>query len=440
MDEIIEQLASQLAVRADDSLSFSVTEPENPPQLRELARLINQYGIDVSKYISRESQRQEQRAGELMQAYNALQSQTEEMGKELTMARGIQEKLLPQGAELPDREEIRAAGYYAAMSKVGGDLYDIIRVGRNAYGVLIADVSGHGIPAALVTALVKISFRSKLHWGVQVHEVCAQVNAELYPILNDLDYFVTAFFGVIDLEKGTFSYTNCGHHEAILMRESADDLITLDSRGKFLGVFEDAVYESKSMELESGDILLLYTDGILEARNLLDEEYGLERLFDFLMQNGMDDPEPLVKGIVRNFDNFCMGAAARDDQSIFAVRIYGTTDESGNEVPLPEQAAVEIETLAADSKGSDPVALLIKGLAAAVECKDWDLTVSTIRSLAMIGKARQADYLMLGIVYYRAGKFAKAREAVVRGLDCKLEASASIQDRLEKLQRRIDAA
>ena len=165
-----------------------------------------------------------------MQAYNALLAQTDETNKELAMAKCIQQRLLPLAEELPQRPEIACAGYYASMSNVGGDLYDIIRIGRNAYGVLIADVSGHGIPAALITALVKISFRSKIRWGVSTAEVCRQVNEELYPLLSDLDYFVTAYFLIIDLEQGRMEYTNCGHHPALLLRVSEDAPLALDTK------------------------------------------------------------------------------------------------------------------------------------------------------------------------------------------------------------------
>ena len=141
------------------------------------------------------------RTKELTQAYNIMQEQNEEMRKELEMARRIQERLLPGQQDMPDRPELACAGFYAAMSNVGGDLYDIIRVGRNSYAILIADVSGHGVPAALITALVKIAFRSRTHWGVRPDETCRLVNEELLPILGDLDYFVTAWFGIIDRLK-----------------------------------------------------------------------------------------------------------------------------------------------------------------------------------------------------------------------------------------------
>jgi len=316
--DAIEQLGEELASRDDADLTFRVSVPHDPPAIRILAELINNIGENVEKHLENGEIDMLRRTKELTQAYNAMQEQHEEMRKELEMACRIQERLLPGEQDMPDRPELACAGYYAAMSNVGGDLYDIMRVGKNSYAVLIADVSGHGVPAALITALVKIAFRSRTRWGIGPDEICRQVNAELLPILGDLDYFVTAWFGIINLENGHLSYVNAGHNPSLLLR-SDGTILSLDSGGRFLGQFDDGKFQVAEQALHEDDMLLLYTDGIVESRNLVDEEYGFERLQNCLLNSSFSDSASLVEVIHRNLDAFRMGAAQRDDISMLAV-------------------------------------------------------------------------------------------------------------------------
>lgn len=322
--------------RAGDFDTVLVPDPALP-ELADLTRHINGLMAELKSHQKAEDLAQSMRAEQLAQAYNALQSRNDEMTRDLETARRIQLRLVPQGDQLPERPEIDTFGYYASMENVGGDLYDIMRIGRNAYGILMADVSGHGLPSALITALVKVAFRTKVRWGVSVVEVAEDVNQELYPILSDLDYYVTAFFGILNLEDGSFRYTNCGHHPGLLLQAGTASPREMDSRGRFLGAFDELAATEGSTVLAPGDSFFLFTDGIIESRNFLDEEFGQQRLLACLEEAharredlaGPGRSRRLVETVRKDLTNFTMGAPARDDISMFAFQVLARSSPPG---------------------------------------------------------------------------------------------------------------
>ena len=258
---------------------------------------------------------------ELARAYEELQRRNDEYRRELIVARRVQETFIPSAHDFPKRNELNFAGYYQAMADIGGDLYDVIRIGRNAYGFLIADVSGHGVPAALITALVKVAFRSQLVWGASPDLTCKNVNHELYEIIGEGERYVTAFLAILNLETGLLEYTNAGHHPGILLRNG--NLQELNSEGHFLGIFPEPPYSKNMLKLEAGDSLVLYTDGIIEAKSYLDEEYGHNRFHEALQRNSSEEPQALIDAVMSDLDSFTMGAPAHDDRAMLVIRFNG---------------------------------------------------------------------------------------------------------------------
>lgn len=258
---------------------------------------------------------------ELARAYEELQRRNDDYRRELIVARRVQETFIPGAKDFPKRSELDFAGFYQAMADIGGDLYDVIRIGRNAYGFLIADVSGHGVPAALITALVKVAFRSQLVWGASPDLTCKNVNTELYEIIGEGERYVTAFLAIVNLETSLLEFTNAGHHPGILIRNG--ELIELNSEGRFLGIFPDPEYSKNSINLEAGDILVFYTDGIIEAKSYLDEEYGHDRFHEALINNNTANPDELITAVMSDLDSFTMGAPAHDDRAMLVIRFNG---------------------------------------------------------------------------------------------------------------------
>lgn len=321
--EALDTLGDQLAGRRAGDLAFRVGVPEDLPSVGLLAELINQISVDWEDHNRREEARTLKRSLELSSAYEALQAKSDEVLRDIEAARRVQLQLLPDAAELAQRDHIEFAGVYLSKDRVGGDLYDFVRIGQNSWGFLVADVSGHGVPSALLTMFLKAAFRTRVRWGVATDQVCREVNAVLNPVVRDLGLFVTVFFGIVDLETSVLRYTNCGH-PPVLLRRAGGRVIQLEERGMILGPFEDVELAEDRIALEPGDLVVSVTDGVLEARNFRDELYGVDR-----MAQGLDRAAiaPSVEGALgalrRDLDAFTLGTHPDDDVTLAAFRFHG---------------------------------------------------------------------------------------------------------------------
>jgi len=202
-------------------------------------------------------------------------AQEQELGniqKELEIARGIQVSILP--SQFPTSDCFNVAARYLPMTSVAGDFYDFILADDKRAGILIADVSGHGVPAALIASMVKLAAAAQLVNATSPSELLKGMNATL--LGNTQRQFVTAAYVYLDAEKGELQYSAAAHPPMLLLRN--DEVIRVAENGLMLAAFSFATYTSISLSLVSGDRLLLYTDGVLEAVNALDEEFGEERL------------------------------------------------------------------------------------------------------------------------------------------------------------------
>jgi phosphoserine phosphatase RsbU/P len=318
--ELIQGLIDALAAADPQSgvAPLPMAHAEDPLVL-SLAAAILRMEQSHAAQLARLEDRFNDRGKELIRAYNAVQEKSESISAQLQSARSIQKRFIPQQADFPSRPELRVAGYYQSMDKVGGDLYDILRCGKNAYGLLIADVSGHGVPASLITALIKVAFQSSSGYFVSPSDTCAQVNSRLLSILQDLCFFVTAFYAVLNLETGSLSYVNAGHNPAILFRPGTQGYELLEPSGPILGVDESAQFETKTITLEPGSRLTLYTDGIVEARDPLGHEFGVESLARSLARSRVLPVGEAVDHAVADLGSFCMSAPLEDDRSVLCL-------------------------------------------------------------------------------------------------------------------------
>ena len=281
-------------------------------QYNNMLDIIESYTKDLEKKV-------DERTRDLAEANSVLKKQKDEIDRNLQIAQKIQLNLIPNERTYPVRSELKFNGLYKAMDAVGGDIFDVIRCGRNSYGILMADVSGHGIPAALVTAMAKVSFNTHAqHYGILTSEVCSKVNKDIIRLLgNEFTHYLTAFFGIIDLEKKTFSWTNCGHHPALLIRR--DTVLSLGTPSPFIGYLENAVFNDESIELEKADRIVLYTDGIVEAKNDAGELYDTPRLISLCRTNYNETSQVLLQKILDDLKNFCGDMKADDDRAVLIV-------------------------------------------------------------------------------------------------------------------------
>jgi serine phosphatase RsbU (regulator of sigma subunit) len=199
--------------------------------------------------------------------------------QELEIARNIQAQLLPETASVPG---LVIASRYIPASSVAGDFYDFL-VKDGALGVLIADVSGHGVPAALSASMVKVAVRSQLERASDPAAVLRGMNAILCGNLQG--QFVSAGYLFLNPDRNVMRYAGAGHPPVLIWRSRQRLVESLEENGLLLGILPNAGYTEKMAPLERGDRCVLYTDGLLEATCPDGEEFGSERLQGFVAEN-----------------------------------------------------------------------------------------------------------------------------------------------------------
>ena len=226
---------------------------------------------------------------------------------ELEIAQKIQQSALP--IEFPMHETVEVYALMTAAKMVGGDFYDFFFIDDNHFAVIIADVSGKGIPAALYMMNAKALIRSTAQTGVSVADVFYKVNNELCK--GGANMFVTAFMAVLDIKTGELSYVNAGHNPPCY--RGADGYKMLDvKRNIVLGGLEDVTFVEEKLQMSSGDRLFLYTDGVNEAQNVAGEFYGNERMLKVL-SGDLQSPYDVLQSIKADVAEFAEGAEQSDD-------------------------------------------------------------------------------------------------------------------------------
>jgi len=198
--------------------------------------------------------------------------------KELEIARQIQASTLPR--EVPRFAGLDIAARYVPMSAVAGDFYDFLVLDEHRVGLLVADVTGHGVPAALIASMLKVAFAGQLENAEEPARVLAGLNRALCGKFEE--HFVTAVYVFLDLHQGVMRYAGAGHPPVLLVSSSTAGARRVEENGLMLGLFPEAAYASAEIVLQPGDRCLLYTDGLFEAMNAAREEFGKARVGQFL--------------------------------------------------------------------------------------------------------------------------------------------------------------
>jgi sigma-B regulation protein RsbU (phosphoserine phosphatase) len=217
----------------------------------------------------------------LREARAQLAAQLLALNNELEMARQIQLSILPHVIPKPPGLEIAAR--FLPMTSVGGDFYDFIQIDDKHIGILIADVSGHGLPSALIASMLQVALTGQASHASEPIKVLAGLNRALCGKFTH--NFVTAAYVYVDLEKNLLRYAGAGHPPVLQWRNSTGKTAKVLENGLVLGMVEEAVYEALEFPLEPGDRYVLYTDGILEAANPSAEEFGADRFMRFIENN-----------------------------------------------------------------------------------------------------------------------------------------------------------
>jgi len=227
-----------------------------------------------------------------------------EVKKELDLARRIQLSILPE--KFPERTPFDVAARYVPMKAVAGDLYDYLVAGDRQAGLLIADVSGHGVPAALIASMVKMAATSQRAHAAHPAELLAGMNAALCG--NTQGQFVTAAYVYLDGQAGKLRYAAAGHPSMLLLRSG--QVVEVAENGLLLAATEDATYTDRLLAMERGDRLLLYTDGLLEAKNAAGQLFGEQLLAEALRKTAGLGAAAAVQRIIAEVEQW---AASQED-------------------------------------------------------------------------------------------------------------------------------
>jgi phosphoserine phosphatase RsbU/P len=243
------------------------------------------------------------------------EEQLNEIEKELSLARNIQLSLLP--AAFPDPSSFRVAALYVPMTSVAGDLYDFVAAGETSAGLLIADVSGHGVPAAMIASMVKMAAMSQRDQAAHPGAVLAAMNRALFG--NTQGQYVTAAYAHLDAAKGELRYAAAGHPAMLLLR--GGEVIEVAENGLLLAAVDGMEYSERSIAIRPGDRIVLYTDGIVEARNRAGALYGEEALFSAIRTSASMAPREAAQKVIRSVQSWAR--AQEDDLTILVCDYAG---------------------------------------------------------------------------------------------------------------------
>jgi sigma-B regulation protein RsbU (phosphoserine phosphatase) len=244
------------------------------------------------------------------------------LDEQLDIARNIQQSMIP-GSGI-DSKRLSIDGYYRAAAGVGGDYYDFIQIDSGIYGVIMSDVAGKGVPASLMMIMIRTIFKSLINSGLQdPARVVTLMNSTLSADISS-DRFATLLFGIYNLKNGVFRYTNAGYGPLMIFKQDKGRCYQVNppSGSIPIGVMPDVEYsEEKPIRLQSGDSLYLFTDGILEARNNTEEEYGMGRLSNFIPSVAGKGSKDIANAIVEDVISFMNNAEQFDDMTLMVMKL-----------------------------------------------------------------------------------------------------------------------
>ena len=250
-----------------------------------------------------------------------ITAEKERIGAELELATKIQADMLPNiFPAFPERAEFDIYATMTPAKEVGGDFYDFFLLDDDHLGLVMADVSGKGVPAALFMMMSKILVSNYAAMGGSPAKVLEQVNAQICKN-NDEEMFVTVWFGVLEISSGKITAANAGHEYPIIRKADGSFELFKDKHGFVIGGMDDMKYKEYEITLEKGGTLFLYTDGVAEATNIENELFGTDRMLDALNQDREADPKTLLSNMKKSVDKFVGKASQFDDLTMLAVKL-----------------------------------------------------------------------------------------------------------------------
>jgi phosphoserine phosphatase RsbU/P len=246
-----------------------------------------------------------------------VQQQRDDLFRDVELAAQVQRLFLPVGK--PAIAGLEIAGRMQPARGVSGDYYDYIPIDAHTIQIVIADVAGKGVPAALLMSATAAAMQLEANHDRNMLEIVGRLNTGIHSV-SDGERYVTLLLAEIDTHKRTLRYVNCGHNPALLFRAQTGKLTRMNSSCPPIGISAEEICELASADLITGDVLVFYTDGVTEAQNQLAEEFGTERLSAVIRRGSSLTAEGLMTDIFSSAANFCGEAGFNDDVTILVVK------------------------------------------------------------------------------------------------------------------------
>ncbi|MCR5006099.1 MAG: SpoIIE family protein phosphatase, partial [Clostridiales bacterium] len=284
--------------------------------IRDLAGSIDSMETDMLQYID---------------TLTKATADKERIGAELSIAATIQKDSLPDVFRaFPQRNDFQIYATMDPAKEVGGDFYNFFLIHRDQLAVVMADVSGKGIPAALFMMLTNILIESRARMGGTPSEILAYVNKSICK-RNRADMFVTVWLGILNTTTGRMVYANAGHEDAAIYRKGGQFEITKEKHSFVLGGMDGIQYQDREIQLNQGDKLFLYTDGIPEATDKDNQMFTLQRMLDSLNEHKEKSPEKILDGVRNDVNTFVWHAPQFDDMTMLCLEIKEGSPGSSEE-------------------------------------------------------------------------------------------------------------
>ena len=241
-----------------------------------------------------------------------------QLESELELSQIVQRGLLPQQA--PTIPGLSIAAFSRPAQIVSGDYFDFVQFRDGSHGIVMADISGHGVSAGMLMSSLQTAFHTLAPLADSPLEVLERIN-RLYAHNISFTTFVTVFFGRLDAANGQLSYGSAGHNSGYLYRAGTGEEFLLHPTGPAIGLMEGFAVRLEQVQLRSGDALVLYTDGLTEAFNSVGVQWGLDRLTEVIRSNAAQTPEKLIQKIVKELTDFTEGSPLADDATLVVCKV-----------------------------------------------------------------------------------------------------------------------
>lgn len=272
-----------------------------------------------------------ERTRRYIQEITEITAEKERIGAELDVAARIQEDMLPTDfAAFPDKDEFELFACMTPAREVGGDFYDFFLIDDDHLALVIADVSGKGVPAALFMVIAKTLIRNGAQLGKSPSEIFGYVNEQLCDG-NKEEFFVTAWMGIIEISTGKGLAANAGHEHPAIRRAGGKWELVIYKHSPALAAMEGITFREHEFRLGPGDSLFVYTDGVPEATNTTRELFGTERMVQALNEKEDTAPDELLPYVKTRVDEFVGDAPQFDDLTMLGIKWLGGAQDPGED-------------------------------------------------------------------------------------------------------------